>query len=395
MINNNIKPLDPFNVNFKESLWDLNNIFINNIKEINDYTHHFEIYCPISLGHTIGNALRRTLLEISTEVAPLAIKIYHHESFLSPITGVKESVLNIIKNIKQLILSTSEDRMQMISIQCNKPGKVTSKNIINFDQINILNKDLYICELDKGASLRIDILVGSVNHVFNTNYQKLLDLRKYQNEYDEYIDTLNDFYFIPVTFNPVLNVNYNVKDGNYKGNKIDILNINLETKQSTNIKELWDKCLNLLNSSFSKIMINKKTENIFESLDISQDGQNILNDNSIKEINDLFNNLTIIHELPEKDQINLNNYLKKNYDINSDDINPKKKSSSILLDSIEILPISAIYIKKFKANNINTIQDLVDNIEGVFLTIKNKDKSEQDLIINFLNNHGIDIKDNN
>ena len=191
MINNNIKPLDPFNVNFKESLWDLNNIFINNIKEINDYTHHFEIYCPISLGHTIGNALRRTLLEISTEVAPLAIKIYHHESFLSPITGVKESVLNIIKNIKQLILSTSEDRMQMISIQCNKPGKVTSKNIINFDQINILNKDLYICELDKGASLRIDILVGSVNHVFNTNYQKLLDLRKYQNEYDEYMDTLN------------------------------------------------------------------------------------------------------------------------------------------------------------------------------------------------------------
>jgi DNA-directed RNA polymerase subunit alpha len=117
--------------------------------------------CYPGYGNTIGNALRRVLLSSLPGVAVVAVKIkgVHHE--FSTIEYVKEDVVDIILNIKQLRFKM-DSSAEMTFVELKAAGKkvVTAKDIKTSNGIEICNPDLEIATLtDKKASLEMKIWI--------------------------------------------------------------------------------------------------------------------------------------------------------------------------------------------------------------------------------------------
>ncbi|MBQ3042475.1 MAG: DNA-directed RNA polymerase subunit alpha [Clostridia bacterium] len=120
---------------------------------------------PLERGYgiTLGNALRRVLLAALPGVAVVGIKIDGVQHEFSTISGVKEDVTDIILNIKRLALkSDNEDNDFRKTISINKVGpcEVHAGDIITDSEVEVLNPDLYICTLEEGALLNMDLYVG-------------------------------------------------------------------------------------------------------------------------------------------------------------------------------------------------------------------------------------------
>ena len=115
-------------------------------------------------GTTIGNALRRILLSALPGAAPVSIKIEGVRHEFSSIPGVKEDVTEIILNIKGLAVkahSDSAEFRQVAKLRKSTAGVVTAADIEHSSEIEILNPDMYICTLDEGAVLNMDITIGN------------------------------------------------------------------------------------------------------------------------------------------------------------------------------------------------------------------------------------------
>lgn len=114
-------------------------------------------------GLTIGNALRRTLLSAMPGAAPLAIKINGVQHEFTTIKGVKEDVIDIVLNIKNLYIKTKETDLgfrTILKLNRYTPGPVYARDIEFNDLVEIENPDLLICTLDEDAILEMEILVG-------------------------------------------------------------------------------------------------------------------------------------------------------------------------------------------------------------------------------------------
>lgn len=106
-------------------------------------------------GHTLGNALRRVLLSSLPGAAVTSINIEGVQHEFSTIPGVKEDVTEIILNLKGLSVKLFSDQPKMLEINAVGPGKVTAADIRVDSEVEIVNRDLHIATLSKGASLHI------------------------------------------------------------------------------------------------------------------------------------------------------------------------------------------------------------------------------------------------
>ncbi len=116
-------------------------------------------------GITIGNALRRVLISSMPGAAVTSVKIDGVEHEFSTINYVKEDVVDILLNIKQLNLSVEgevpEDEPLKITLSKTGEGKVTAKDFQCPSQIKIANPDLHIATLtDKAAKLEMECYVA-------------------------------------------------------------------------------------------------------------------------------------------------------------------------------------------------------------------------------------------
>lgn len=109
-------------------------------------------------GNTLGNALRRILLSSLQGGAVSAIKIDGVLHEFSSIPGVREDVTDIILNIKTLALKVDSELPQKIYLSATGPAVVTAAQITTNQSVEIMNPDLVICTLDKGASIHIEML---------------------------------------------------------------------------------------------------------------------------------------------------------------------------------------------------------------------------------------------
>ncbi len=112
-------------------------------------------------GLTLGNALRRVLLSSLQGGAVNAIKIDGVLHEFSSIPGVREDVTDIVLNIKQLALRVDGDGPYRIYLKANEAGEVKASQIETNQSVEVLNPDLVICTLDKGASINIEMIVGT------------------------------------------------------------------------------------------------------------------------------------------------------------------------------------------------------------------------------------------
>jgi len=112
-------------------------------------------------GLTLGNALRRVLLSSLQGGAVNAIKIDGVLHEFSSIPGVREDVTDIILNVKQVALKVEEDRPYHLFLKANEAGEVKASMIEVNHSVEVLNPDLVICTLDKGATFNMEMWVGT------------------------------------------------------------------------------------------------------------------------------------------------------------------------------------------------------------------------------------------
>ena len=115
---------------------------------------------PPGYGMTVGNALRRVLISSLPGAAVTGVKIQGVTHEYSAIKGVKDSVLDINLNIKQLYVQMENKEPATLKLEVSKPGVVTAKDIKCPTGVKILNPDQYITTIDgKTTKLKIEIYI--------------------------------------------------------------------------------------------------------------------------------------------------------------------------------------------------------------------------------------------
>ncbi len=110
-------------------------------------------------GVTLGNSLRRVLLSSLQGAAVTSVQIDGVVHEFSSIEGVREDVVDIILNIKQLALRMHSEGPKRMTLRAQGPGVVTAGQIDAPSDIEILNPDHVLCTLDDGAQVRIEFTV--------------------------------------------------------------------------------------------------------------------------------------------------------------------------------------------------------------------------------------------
>lgn len=132
------------------------------ITEYNQNNHFgkFEID-PLErgFGTTLGNALRRVLLSSLPGSAVTSIRIDGVQHEFQKIEGVVEDVTSIVLAIKNLVVKNHTDELKTIRLSASKEGAVTAGMIETDPDVEIINKDLVICNLVEGGKIDIEMTV--------------------------------------------------------------------------------------------------------------------------------------------------------------------------------------------------------------------------------------------
>jgi DNA-directed RNA polymerase subunit alpha len=120
------------------------------------------IVSPLERGYgvTLGNALRRVLLSSLDGAAVSSVRITDVLHEFSDIPGVREDVIQVMLQIKQLRLILHEGDSAHLHLDVRGEGVVTASDIIAPAEVEIVNPDLYLFTVDNSkAKLEIDMTV--------------------------------------------------------------------------------------------------------------------------------------------------------------------------------------------------------------------------------------------
>jgi len=120
------------------------------------------IISPLERGYgvTLGNALRRALLSSLEGTAVTSIRIADVQHEFSDIPGVREDVIRVMLQIKQLRLKMEDVETARLHLEVRGGGVVTAADIITPPEVEIVNPDLYLFTVDDSdANLEIELTV--------------------------------------------------------------------------------------------------------------------------------------------------------------------------------------------------------------------------------------------
>ena len=110
-------------------------------------------------GHTLGNALRRTLLSSMPGYAPTEVKISGVLHEYSTLDGVQEDVVDILLNLKGIVLKLHNREEATLNLKKSGEGVVTAGDIEPMHDVEIVNPDHVIAHLAAGGKLDMEIKV--------------------------------------------------------------------------------------------------------------------------------------------------------------------------------------------------------------------------------------------
>ena len=108
-------------------------------------------------GYTLGNTLRRTLLSRIPGAAITTVRIEGVQHEFSTVPGVTEDVVDIILNLKQVVLVMEVDEPQTLYLSAKGAGSITAADIKAPADVEIINGDLHIAELSTTGKLEIEM----------------------------------------------------------------------------------------------------------------------------------------------------------------------------------------------------------------------------------------------
>lgn len=129
-------------------------------KKINDFSKEFA-FEPLErgFGYTFGNSLRRALLSSLPGAAVSSVKIDGAQHEFATLKGVKEDVVDIILNIKGLVLKLHSEEPVTIKMQVKGPKKVTAADFQLPSEVEVVNTDLEIANVNKEGTLNMECVV--------------------------------------------------------------------------------------------------------------------------------------------------------------------------------------------------------------------------------------------
>ena len=120
------------------------------------------IISPLERGYgvTLGNALRRVLLSSLDGAAVTSIRIADVQHEFSDIPGVREDVIHVMLQIKQLRMKLMDVDTAHLHLEVRGGGEVTAGDIIAPPDVEIVNPELYLFSVDdENTNLEIEMTV--------------------------------------------------------------------------------------------------------------------------------------------------------------------------------------------------------------------------------------------
>ena len=285
-------------------------------------------------GNTIGNALRRVLLSSlpGSAISSVAIDGVQHE--FQTIDGVREDVTTIILNLKNVVVKNYSDEMKLmhLDVTCDEDEKeVLASDFIIDSDLEILNPNLHIATLSRGAHLVMELTVtNGRGYTRSEENKKLLDIKK--------VGTIA----IDSLYSPIERVSYEVDNARVGQNEnYDKLILNVWTNGSMKPQEAIALASKILIAHFSVLE------------DIS----------SIKDLTGL---------MIEKTEDN---------------------KSKELETPIEDLDFSVRTFNCLKRANIKTLKDLVGRKQSDFMKIRNLGKKSLKEVLDKIKDMNLTLKD--
>lgn len=110
-------------------------------------------------GHTLGNSLRRIILSSIPGASITSIKIDGVSHEFQTMDGIKEDVIVMILNLKQVRFKMAGDVPQTVTLSVKGPKEVTAADIKTTGQVEVLNGDLHIASVTGKVNLDIEMKV--------------------------------------------------------------------------------------------------------------------------------------------------------------------------------------------------------------------------------------------
>ncbi len=194
-------------------------------------------------GYTLGNSLRRIILSSLSGAAVTAVKIDGVSHEFSTIEGVKEDVITILLNLKNVRFQLVGDEPVKVSFSVKGPKKVTAADINAKGAVSISNTDQYICEITSKVSLDVELTIerglGFVPRDAHHNKQKAD------------IGTI----FLDAIFSPIRRVSYDVEEMRV-GDKTNFnrLRMTIETDGTISPREALETSVNTMIEQLAAIV---------------------------------------------------------------------------------------------------------------------------------------------
>src|SRR5574344_2067098 len=268
-------------------------------------------------GTTIGNSLRRVLLSSleGTAVTSARIEGITHE--YTAIPGVLEDVIDVMLNMKGLVVKTDSKEPQTLRLDVDKPGVVLASDLQLPAGVKVVNPDWLICTIADGGSFHAEITVETGKGYVQNDVPR-----------DSKAGALIDLLPIDATFMPIKRVSYNVEPARV-GNSLDFDKLTLEiwSNGSIDVTNALSQSATLLIEHFMQIasltgqptiapvqqieeveIVEEQTPTIsIEELELSVRAYNCLKRASI-------NSMAELLKKSENDLLNIKNFGKKSSD---------------------------------------------------------------------------------
>lgn len=187
---------------------------------------------------TVGNALRRTLLSNIPGVSIVGVRISNINHEFSTIPGVKEDVIEILLNLKQLVFKGDIEEISVARLTFQGPGMLTAAHIDLANGLSLVNPQQYIATVETNTSVEFEFLISP-----GTGYSLS----------DRTARTIpSGFLAVDAVFMPVRNVNFFVEVSNEaKSADRESLLLEIQTDGSITPIDALNKAAGTLQTLFS------------------------------------------------------------------------------------------------------------------------------------------------
>jgi len=185
-------------------------------------------------GHTLGNSLRRIILSSLSGAAITSVKIEDVSHEFATIEGVRESVMEILLNLKRVHFALQGDEPQTIRLSVKGPKAITAADLSVPSQVTIANPDQHILDIAGKISFELE---ATIERGLGYVPREVLTKEKVD------IGTIA----LDATFTPIRRANYEVENMRV-GDRTDFnrLRVLIETNGTITPREALEQSINVM-----------------------------------------------------------------------------------------------------------------------------------------------------